>query len=86
MNDEERCGTYETNPVTEVCVGRESVQPFDDGSEPLEQFGIALPEFIKHPGLFLEYFKERFGVATAIDPVGEWVVSEILPSFLGVFR
>jgi hypothetical protein len=83
-NDEERCGTYEITTVTESWVGREGMQHIDDRPEPLEQFGIAVPKFIKRPGLFLEYVKNRIGGVTAIDPVGERVVAEIFPSLLGV--
>jgi hypothetical protein len=65
-------------------MGREGMQHIDDGSEPLEQFGVAIPEFIKRPGLFLEYIEDRIGAVAAIDPVGEWVVAEIFPSLLDV--
>ena len=60
------------------------MQHIDDRSEQLEQFSIALHEFIKRPGLFLEYIKDRIGAIATIDPVGEWVVAEILPSLPGV--
>ena len=84
MNDEERWGTYETTAVAEDWVGRESMQHIDDRSKPLEQFGIAVLEFIKRPGLFLEYIEDRIGALATIDPVGEWMVAEIFPSLLGV--
>jgi hypothetical protein len=77
-------GTYETRAVAKDFVARECMQHFDDRSEPLQQFGIALPEFIKRPGLFLEYIKDRIGVVATIDPVSEWVVAEIFSSLLGV--
>jgi len=48
-------------------VGREGIQHFDDRFEPLEQFGIALPEFVKLSGLFLEYVKDRIGAVTTIE-------------------
>jgi hypothetical protein len=60
------------------------MQHIDDRSEQLEQFGITLHEFIKRPGLFFEYIKDIIGAIATIDPVGEWVVAEILPSLLGV--
>ena len=43
------------------------MQHINDRSEPLEQFGIALPEFVKRLCLLLEYVKDRLGVVTAID-------------------
>jgi hypothetical protein len=55
----------------------------DDRPEPLEQFGVSLPEFVKLPCLF---FKDRIGIVTAIDLVGGSVVAEIFPSLLGVLR
>ena len=60
------------------------MQHFDDRSEPLEQFSIAPPEFVKFPGLFLEYFEDRIGAIAVIDPVREWVVAKISPGLLGV--
>jgi hypothetical protein len=62
------------------------MQHIDNGSEPLEQFGIAVSEFIKRSGLFLEYMKDRIGAVATIDPVGKWVVAEIFPSLFGVVR
>jgi hypothetical protein len=44
------------------------MQHINNGSEPLEQFGIALPEFVKRLRLLLEYVEDRLGVVTAIDP------------------
>ena len=58
----------------------------DNRSEPLEQFGIAVPEFLKCLGLLLKYVKDRIGVVAAIDPVGEWVITEIFPCLFGVLR
>jgi hypothetical protein len=55
------------------------MQHVDDRSEPLEQFGIAVHEFTKRPGLFLKYVDDRIRAITTIDPVGEWVVAEIFP-------
>ena len=60
------------------------MQHVDDRSEPLEQFGIAVHEFTKRPGLFLKYIEDRIEAIATTDPVGKWVVAEILPSLLGV--
>ena len=61
------------------------MQHIDNRSEQLEQFGITLHKFIKRPELFFEYIKDIIGAIATIDPVGEWVVAEIiLPSLLGV--
>ena len=86
MNDAERYRTYKTTGIAKdcQCVGREGMQHIDERSEPLEQFGIAVPEFIKSPGLFLEYIKDRIWAVAVINLVSEWVVAEIFPSLLGV--
>jgi hypothetical protein len=84
MNYDERCGTHEITAVTEGLVGRECMQHVDDRSKPLGQFSIAVPEFIKCPELFLEYVKDRIGAVTAMNPGGEWVVANIVPSLPGV--
>ena len=60
------------------------MQHIDDRCEPLEQIFIAIPDFTKRQGLFSEYIMDRIGAIAAIDHVGEWVVTEIFPSFLGV--
>jgi hypothetical protein len=86
MNDEGRCRTYESTAVAEICFGRESMQHIDNRTEPLEQFGIAVSEFIKSSGLFLEYMKDIIGAVAAVDLVGEWVAAEIFPSLFGVVR
>ena len=70
--------------VSDDFIGRDGVQHIDDGTEPLEQFGIALPKFIKRLGLFLEYMKDRIRAVTSIDPVGKWVIAEIFSSLLSV--
>ena len=62
------------------------MQHFNNRVEPLEQFGIVLPEFVKGLCLFLEYIKYRISAVTAIDLVGEWVTAKIFASFLGVLR
>jgi hypothetical protein len=56
-----------TSPVAKGLVGRDSMQHINDGSEPLEQSGVVLPEFVKRLCLILEYVKDRVGVVTAID-------------------
>jgi len=56
-----------TSLVAKVFVGRDGMQHINDRSEPLEQFGIALPKFVKRLCLLLEYVKDRLGVVTAID-------------------
>ena len=69
-----RHGTYESNEtstVTEGFVGEEGMQYFDNRSDPLEQFGIALPEFFKSLSLFLEHIEDRIGTVAAIDLGGE---------------
>jgi hypothetical protein len=86
QNDEERCETRETGAGAKNLVGREGMQHIDDRSEPLEQFGIAPLEFVKRPGLLLEYIKDRVGTVAAIDTAGEWVIAEIIPRLLGVVR
>ncbi len=50
-----RCGPYVTSAVPKALVGGKGIQHIDDGSEQLEQFGIAPPEFFKKLRLFLEY-------------------------------
>ena len=60
------------------------MQHLDDRPEPLKQLNIAVPKFVKRLGLFLEYMKDRIGAVATSDPVGEWVVAEVFPSFLGV--
>ena len=84
MNDEEGCETYVTNAVFKGFVGREDMQHIDDRSEPLEQLSITLLEFVKRPGLFLKYIKDRIGSVTAIDLGGERVAAEIFPTLFCV--
>jgi hypothetical protein len=69
--------------VHEDCVGREGMQHVDDGFQPLKHINI---ELFKCTGLFLKYIKDRIGAIAAIDPDGEWVVAEIIPSLGGVLR
>ena len=86
MNNETRWGTYKTNAAAKDWVGREAMHNIDDRPEPLEQFGVALPESVKLPCLFLRYIKDRTGVVIAIDPFSGSVVAEIFPNLLGVLR
>ena len=60
------------------------MQHFDNRSEPIEQFFIALPNFVELFCLLLEYIKDRIGAVTAIDLRGEWVFVKIFASLLGV--
>ena len=62
------------------------MQQVDDGFEPLEQFNIAFPKLFKCPGLFLEYIEDGIGAIATINPAGQWVVAEIIPSLLCVLR
>ena len=73
-----------TNAAFNEIVGGEGMQHVDGGSEPPKQFGIAPLEFVKRPGLFLEYTNYRIGTVAAIDLGGEWVVTEIFPSLFSV--
>ena len=56
-----------TSPGAEGLVGSDGMKHIDDWSEPLEQSGIALPEFVKRLCLLLEYVKDRLGAITAIE-------------------
>jgi len=62
----------------------------DDGGKgprrmkPLDQLGITIPEFIKYPGLLLEYRQDRIRRIASIDHVGKWMITEIFPSNFGV--
>jgi len=71
-------GTYGTG------LGRECVQAIEHGAKPPDQIGIAVPNFLKFLGLFLEYGKEGFGRVAAINLGGEWAVEEIFPGPFGV--
>lgn len=61
------CRIYNANAVAKDFVGRDGMQYLDDRFEPLEQFVIALPEFVKLSGLFLEYVKDGIGAFTTIE-------------------
>jgi len=76
--ESEVAGTYGTRP------GRECVQIIEHGAKPQDQIGIAVSNFLRVLGLFLEYGKERFGRVAAVNFGGEWAVEEILPGQLGV--
>jgi len=60
------------------------MQPIDNRPEPLDQLGIAIPEFIERLGLRLEYGKNLIWRPASIDGSGQWVVAEILSSALGI--
>jgi len=75
---------HETGASTEDCVGRDSMQPIDNGPEPLDQLGITIPEFIKGLGLRLEYSQDRIRRPTSIDSSSQWMVAEILSSAFGI--
>ena len=85
------CRAYVTNAVFDDWLGRRltelkerAYEHFDDRPAPLrvEQIGITPPESAKRPGLFLEYMDDRIKVCpAAIDPVCEWVVAQIFPSY-----
>lgn len=59
-------------------MNRDGVQPIDNGCEPLDQHGVTILEFVKRPGLFLEYSKYRFWGIASVDCGGKWVIAEIL--------
>ena len=61
------CGIYTASLVAKDFVGRDGMQYRDDRFEPIEQLGIALPEFVKLPGLFSEYVKDRIEAVTTIE-------------------
>jgi hypothetical protein len=67
MVNKKRCKIYTASAVAKDIVGRDGMQYLDDGFEPLEQFCIALPEFVKLSGLFSEYVKDRIGAVTTIE-------------------
>ena len=73
-----------TKSIFQDFVGGEGMQHFNNRSEPLDQFSIALPKFVKDLCLFFEYNKDRIGAVAAIDLGGEWVIAKIFASFLGV--
>jgi len=54
------------------------MQPIDNRLEPLNQLGIAIPEFIKGLGLRLEYSENVIRRLASIDCGSQWVVAEIL--------
>ena len=75
-----------TSLVAKEFVSRDGMQHINDRFQPLEQFGIALPEFVKRLCLLLEYVKDRLGVVTAINLGGEGVIAEIFPGSVCVLR
>ena len=60
------------------------MQVIEHGAKPPDQIGIAVPNFLKSSGAFMEYGKEGFGRIAAINFGGEWAVEEIFPGLLGV--
>ena len=60
------------------------MQPIDNGLEPLDQLGIATPEFIKGSGLRLEYSENVIRRLASIDGGSQWVVAKILSSAFGI--
>lgn len=84
MNDEEWYVTYVTSAFIEECVVRQAIQHLDDGSEPLEQFGIAPLEFSKLLCLFFEYMKDVIRAAALSYIGGEWVIAKIFSCLPGV--
>jgi len=60
------------------------MQPIDNRPEPLDQLGIAIPEFIKGLGLLLEYSKNRIRRLASMDGSSQWVVAEILSCAFGI--
>lgn len=53
MNNETRWGTNKTNAAVKDWVGGGAMHNIDDRPESHEQFGVALPESVKLPCLFL---------------------------------
>lgn len=86
MRNNKCCGTYITGDATKGFVGREGMQDLDNRFEPLEQFDIAVPEFVKCSGLLLEYCNNRIRVIATIDLGSEWVVAEVFAGLLCVLR
>ena len=60
------------------------VQVIEHGPNTQDQIGIAVPNFLKSLGLFMEYEKEGLGRVAAINFGGEWAVEEIFPGLFGV--
>ena len=60
------------------------MQPIDNGSEPSDQLGVTIPEFIEISGLLLEYCEDRIWSLAPIDYRSKWVVADIFPCAFGV--
>ena len=60
------------------------MQPTDNRPEPLDQLGIAIPEFVECLGLRLEYSENVIRRLAFIDGGSQWVVAEILSSAFGI--
>ena len=61
------CRIYTASAVAQDFVGRDGMQYRDNRFEPLEQFSIARPEFVKLSGLFSEYVKDRIDAITTVE-------------------
>ena len=60
------------------------MQPIYNRPEPLDQLGIAIPEFIESLGLRLEYRENRLRRPASIDGGSQRVVAEIMSSAFGI--
>ena len=80
----ERRRAYETSACTKGRVGGDGMEPIDNRCEPLEQLGIAIPEFVKRERLLFEYSKDQIRRLASIDRDSQRVVAEILPGSLRV--
>jgi len=60
------------------------MQPIDNRPEPLDQLGVAIPEFIERLGLRLENSENVIRRLAFIDGGSQWVVAEILSCAFGV--
>lgn len=60
------------------------MQVIERGAKPQDQIGIAVPNFLKFLGAFMEYGKEGFSRIAAINFGGEWAIEEIFPGLLCV--
>ena len=60
------------------------MQCIDNGCKPLDQLQIAIPEFIKSPGLLVEYCEDGIRRLASINDGGQGVVAKILSGAFGV--
>ena len=75
--------TYKTSASAEGHVGRDGVQPIDNGFEMSDQSKVAILEFMKCQGLLLEYREDRIRGRAFVEYGGDRVVSEILACGFG---